>query len=334
MKLPIDGLVTESLDCDILAGVPFCKANNIDIHLSSEQISLNGKFIAYGSQPESIKHEIFAQSAVLRNDKSRAIFPGEYIEISSSNLGEYEGEVAVEPRIDSPLQGHWPLRSISRVIDGAIRIPNESTEPIHIAKLQHIAQIPRVITTDIKSQVPCLQTSTPVPAKSSLPFSSAVTIDPDSLLSPSEKTQFTELHRIYDNVFNPRFGPYNGQSGNVRAKVNLGSVVPPSSKPKLPVYKQSNLQQLQEEADKLEALGVLAKPEDVGVDVLFASSSFLVKKPDGTFRFVTAFNELEQYTRILPTSTTTCDDVLRRLSTWSFIIKTDLTKSFFQIPVD
>ena len=91
---------------------------------------------------------------------------------------------------------------------------------------------------------------------------------------------------------------------------------------------------LQEEADKLEKLGVLAKPEDLGINVQFVSPSFLAKKPSGEFRFVRAFNDLGQYTKILPTASISCDDVLRKLSSWKYMIKTDFTKSFFfQIPV-
>ena len=101
----------------------------------------------------------------------------------------------------------------------------------------------------------------------------------------------------------------------------------------LPFYNQSNLHLLQEEADELEGLGVIAKPEDVGLDVKFALPSFLVKKPSGGYRFVTAFNELGQYARIFPTVSNSCDDVLRKLSSWKYIIRSDLTKSFFQIPV-
>ena len=334
IELPIDGLVTDSLDCDILAGVPFCKANNIDIHLRAEKISLNGRSIPYGSQPESIQHDVyFCQSAILRNDQSRVIFPGDFIEIASPSLEHYEGEVAVEPRMDSPLQGRWPEPAISRVIDCTIRIPNHTGEPIHVTKAQHIAQIRRV--TIPKPPETLLASSTkPEPAtKPSLPFSAAVTVDPDRQLPPNVREQFVALHRQLDKVFNPNFGVYNDRSGHIRAKVNFGPVIPPTRKPKLPFYNQATLQLLQEEADKLEAHGVLAKPEDIGVDVQYASPSFLVKKPDGTYRFVTAFNELGQYTRILPTSSTTCDEVLRRLSSWKYIIKTDLTKSFFQIPV-
>ena len=44
-ELSIDGLINNSLDCDILAGVPFCRVNNIEIHLHQEEISIDGKRI-------------------------------------------------------------------------------------------------------------------------------------------------------------------------------------------------------------------------------------------------------------------------------------------------
>ena len=69
----------------------------------------------------------------------------------------------------------------------------------------------------------------------------------------------------------------------------------------------------------MKALGVLAKPEDVGVDAVYVSPSFLVKKPDGGYRLVTAFNNLDQYTRLLPTASVSRNDVLRRISSWKYI---------------
>ena len=90
---------------------------------------------------------------------------------------------------------------------------------------------------------------------------------------------------------------------------------------------------LQEEAEKLEKLGVFAKPEDLSINVQSVSPSFLVKKPSGEFQFVTAFNDLGQYTKILPTVSISCHGVLWKLSSWKYMIEIDLTKSFFQIPV-
>ena len=164
-------------------------------------------------------------------------------------------------------------------------------------------------------------------------FSSAISIDPDGQLDKNTIIAFRKLHLQYDNVFNPVFGVYNDASGPVRASLNFGAVKPPSTKPKLPYYHRGNMQKLQESADNLENLGVLAKPEDLGVVVKFASPSFLVEKAEKESRFVTSFVELSQYTNIPPTTSSTCDEVLRTLSSFKFIIKTDLTKSFFQIPL-
>ena len=139
-------------------------------------------------------------------------------------------------------------------------------------------------------------------------------VDPDNQLNPSEKQQFINLHKGYDYVFNPNFGAYNDFSGKIHANINIGPVIPPPRKGKLPFYNQSTLCLLQKEADKLEALGVLAKPEHIGADVKFTSPSFLVKKPSGGYWFVTAFNELGQYAGILPTVLNSCAVVLCKLS--------------------
>ena len=58
-----------------------------------------------------------------------------------------------------------------------------------------------------------------------------------------------------------------------------------------------------------------------------------MKKQDGGFRFVTLLNNLSQYVRLTPTVTMSCDDVLRRLSTFKYVITTEFAKIFFQIPL-
>ena len=125
----VDGLVSNSLDCDILAGDPFCKYNDITVFLRKQEISIGGMFIAYGSKPTSIQHDVyFAESVVLRNDTTKVLFPGEFLEIKSNNLEQFEGEISVEPRVDSPLDGEWPECALTRVIQGTIRIPNHTWE--------------------------------------------------------------------------------------------------------------------------------------------------------------------------------------------------------------
>lgn len=92
------------------------------------------------------------------------------------------------------------------------------------------------------------------------------------------------------------------------------------------------LQELQKKADELEELGILAKPEDLGITVQHASPSLLIRE-GAKRRLVTTFNDLSPYVRIPPTASSDCNSVLRKLSKWKYIIKTDMKSAYFQIPL-
>ena len=62
----------------------------------------------------------------------------------------------------------------------------------------------------------------------------------------------------------------------------MGPVPPPAHKARLPAYSPDKMRLLQRKMDDLEEIGVLAKPDSIGVTVEYASPSFLVKKPDTT----------------------------------------------------
>ena len=55
LKLPITALVLDSLDCDILAGIPFCKVNDIQIHLRSVCMYIGDLKIPYGAKSKEGK---------------------------------------------------------------------------------------------------------------------------------------------------------------------------------------------------------------------------------------------------------------------------------------
>ena len=80
----------------------------------------------------------------------------------------------------------------------------------------------------------------------------------------------------------------------------MGSVLPPQRKGKLPQYARNRLEELQQQFDDLEALGVFARPEDLGVTAEYINPSFLVKKPNGGSRLVTAFTEVSKYAKTQP----------------------------------
>ena len=62
LDLEVAGLTNDSLDYDILAGVPFCKQNNIDVLLSRELISINGKSSCMGpaQSPSSTRYSVLS----------------------------------------------------------------------------------------------------------------------------------------------------------------------------------------------------------------------------------------------------------------------------------
>ena len=89
-------------------------------------------------------------------------------------------------------------------------------------------------------------------------------------------------------MFNPTFQGYNGASGPIKTVVNIGPVLPPQHKERLPQYSRDKLVELQDKFDSLEQQGVFARPEDIGITVEYLNPSFLIKKSGG-YRLFTAF---------------------------------------------
>ena len=75
------------------------------------------------------------------------------------------------------------------------------------------------------------------------------------------------------------------------------------------------------------------RPEDVDVAVEYLNPSFLIKKPNGSFRLVTAFADVGRYSKPQPSLMPDVDSILRQIASWKYIIKTDLTQAFYQIPL-
>ena len=135
------------------------------------------------------------------------------------------------------------------------------------------------------------------------------------------------------SVFDPAFPGYNGARGHIEGVVNIGPVQPPQRPGRVPQYERSRLYELQEKFDELEALGVFKKPEDVGVVVEYINPSFLVNKPAGGTRLVTDFSSIGQYCKPQPSMLPDVESTLRTIGGWRYLISTDLTKAYHQLPV-
>jgi hypothetical protein len=160
-----------------------------------------------------------------------------------------------------------------------------------------------------------------------------VHLDPHNTLPTDITAEFRSLLKEYDSVFDPQFQGYNGASGPFEAKVNMGPVQPPQRKGRLPQYSRDKLLELQQKFDELEQKGVFRRPEDVAISVEYLNPSFLVKKAMGGFRLVTAFTDVGRYSKPQPSLMPDVDSTLRQIAQWKYIITTDLTSAFYQIPL-
>ncbi|KAJ8400993.1 hypothetical protein AAFF_G00389500 [Aldrovandia affinis] len=150
---------------------------------------------------------------------------------------------------------------------------------------------------------------------------------------PSDvKDKFRALHREFDEVFDPQFKGYNGAVGPFQAKVNMGPVQPLNARAgshSTPGVSYKNFRH----SLTCWRMSVFKKPEDVDVSVEYVNPSFLIKKPGGGFRLVTAFADVGRYSKPQPSLMPDVDSTLRLIAQWKDIIATDLTKAFYQIPL-
>ena len=158
-------------------------------------------------------------------------------------------------------------------------------------------------------------------------------LDPDGILSPDDKVNFLALLKEFDRVFDPTITGYNGAAGPIKGVVNMGPVQPPQRKGRMPQYARDQLEQLQTKFDELEAMGVFQRPEDLNIVAEYLNPSFLVKQRSGGFRLVTAFTDVGRYSKPQPSLMPDVDSTLRKIACWRYIIVSDLSQSFFQIPL-
>lgn len=344
-EFTFDGLVVENLDVDILAGIPFMEANDVSIRPSKRLIMLgNGDTFTYGSVDSPGDKHTVRRACVLRAPTaSTTIWPGEFLELPvPEEYSRGDNVFAIEPRCDnrsnpSTMTSAWPQPGVLTSVAGRIRIPNMTEDPQVLRKHEHFCQIHTVSISDEVADTHCDGELPPLPiarsTSTSTHFSSPVRVDPDDILPPKIKSQFSSLLMEFDSVFDPNITGYNGASGPFQACVNMGPVQPPQRKGRVPQYSRDKLTELQQKFDELETMGVFVRPEDAGIAVEYLNPSFLVKKASGGHRLVTAFSDVGRYSKPQPALMPDVDSTLRQIGQWKYIISSDLSNAFYQIPL-
>ena len=329
----LDALVVEHLDVDVLGGNPFHCVNDISSRPSKQQIVLNGStIIQYGVPRSAVPTVRRTQAHVLHNTDRHVIMPGEFVEVKTPG-SPCDTYWALEPRYDTKRHQNattWLPPQEILAIDNTIRVPNLSDTPVLLGRNEHFCQVRSIGPVLDGCEIDASTTSIALTSQNSV---ATVRVDPDGILSPSVRDAFTALHRSYSNVFDPAISKYNGFSGSIEGHVNMGPVLPPQRKGRLPTYNREKMVELQAKFDELEKAGVFLKPEDAGVTVEYLNLSFLVQKPSGGSRLVTSFGEVGQYSKPQPALMPNVDDTLRDIGRWKYIIVSDLLKSFYQIPL-
>ena len=164
----------------------------------------------------------------------------------------------------------------------------------------------------------------------SVPHSSTISVDPDGILPAGCAVQFHKHDKEFHHVFDPSFKGYNGAVGPIHAKVKMGHVLRPQRKGCLSQYARNTLEEMQEQFDYLELLGVFVKPEDTDTVVECLNPSFLVKKPSGGSRLVTSIREVGRYAKPQLSLMSNVNSTLQQIAKWKYVITSDLTKAFYQ----
>ena len=286
-KFVFIGLVVTNLDVEILGSVPFMDRNDVTPRCAKKQIILSDNtIIPYQAITKATDSPSIRRACLLRADKESTLWPGDFVEVKVENDFLKKSEVAIEPRI-SPDSHSWVEPAITKTIDGTIRLTNYSGEPHTIKKDDHLGV---VTSTYIPSPDQNAISSEPKAPRKAVTndHTSEIIVDPDNILSDEIRSKFVALHKKHNSVFDPNYKGYNHSFGRFEAVVNMGTVLPPQRKGKLPQYSRDKLSLVQEHFDHLEKLGVLAKPETVGVNIEYLNPSFLVLKGENSFRLVTA----------------------------------------------
>ena len=66
------------------------------------------------------------------------------------------------------------------------------------------------------------------------------------ILPVGNRAEFSNLIHEYDDVFNPQITGYNDAVGKFHATVNIGPVLPPQHKGRVPQYSRDKLVELQQ----------------------------------------------------------------------------------------
>ena len=269
-------IVINDLGADALLGMPAKIDNHIVTLPHIQQIQFQGTEGSSHKVSYPLSNDdLITLHHVLKVSCSQVIYPDEHLSYKLPNQFVHQKKVYVSQKRNS--NNDWIGGKVLDVLDGCIKISNETPSPIYLKKHDHIADVRSVKQTSVNKVLSPTDSYEHFEHykdwNDNEDFIDDVTIDPDNQLSQFWKDKFRNLCVEFTDIINYRPSKYNGWYGDVDNSIDFSSQPPPTSKIHMPKYNDNMNQVLAEKMDQLERWGVLAKPEDVGVVPVFVCPS-------------------------------------------------------------
>ena len=328
-------IIVDNLGVDILIGEPGKIDNKIVTnsqvkHVETEDVNGNAVCIPYFKRKDEKRF-------LCRATKSETLLPGEDIHLNLPPHLWNEEFVAVAPAIETKIDFVTPqIRKVGA--DRIIKIKNKTETPVFVGKNWCVADITAMkemridkVCTKSSDKSHLLKPAIFSKSEAGKSYTDEVLIDPDDQLAKVWKERFRITCDRFCDVINPNPGRYNNYYGDVDCSIDFCSTPPPSVKARLPNYSTEKLNIMAETMDKMERMGVLSKPEDVGVVPAFVVPSLLVPKPEkGEWRLVSDFAPLNIHIRKFETISPGIQEAKRILAKFKYNIEMDLSNYFWQ----
>ena len=330
-------VIINNLGCAILVGQPAKISNEIVVYPHKSKLSLKDVHgiqhtVSYPLPPPTDMsiHE------TIKTKSHTVLYPEDELTVSLPNQFSTVKRVTFSPRPNFEALAPVYTKVNSNL---EITLTNSSSRPISIPKHAHIGDVRNAIDLDT-AVISRLYTVNEETFKAYSPtvhwdrsenFVNDVQIDPDGIMTEDWKEKFKNLCSNFTDIIQYKPSVYNGYYGFVSNTIEFTTPPPPNSKTYVPRYSKEMTDKLAAKMDELLEIGVLVRPEDLGVTPMFVSPSMLVPKPGSKdFRLVTDFNKLNSFIRKMPANSPGIEETKLALANFKYLVTIDLSQFYFQ----
>ena len=321
-------VVVLNLGCSILIGEPGKCINNILTDPVSKKITtvnIHGTSISLPYNKPNISNRSF----ICRVQETTVLYPNNDLTVPVPSYYKEAQHLFFSPRREA-LDASPPPQQC-QVNNGNVTLVNNTDSPLLLKKNLHYGDITSVSHV---SSIPDPSPSPPLPSsniKSPKPsYLDLTKVDPDNIMPAHWKSHFKTILSQFDDIITPDPGVYNGFYGNTDCSLNFIKDPPASNKARLPSYSHDKLSKMADLMDDMERMGVLCKPEVLGITPKNVHTSYLIPKSDNSYRFVTDFTSLLPFIGKLEVCSPTISQAKRILSSFRYHIELDLSHCYWQ----